>query len=195
MRRVLALLLLTPFLANCSDTPTPAAPSGAAFSTADAPAEETWPVEENWYNPGGVYEIVEEGSIQAVGAPGSPTAREMVFGNPTVGSGYAPGVHDESFHALDRINPGAVVIPVNGTVTFKVNPGHRVGIYLEGTKPEDIQPNPGYFLLYPVNRIFLQPAPVPQFTLRFLVPGKYLVICAVNSHFFAANMWGWVTVK
>lgn len=189
MRRLFALLLLTPLLANCSDAPMPVAPAGAVLSESEVPAEGEWPAEENWWTPGDVL-AEEEMSVQSANTP-----QVMVFGNPDAGTNYPPGQHDQSLHGKDRINPGAAVINAGESVTFQVNPGHRVAIYNEGVKPEDIQGNPGYFLLYPVNRLFLQPTPAPQFTLKFVRPGRYLVICAVNNHFFGANMWGWVIVK
>lgn len=193
MRRVFALLLLTPILASCSDSATPVAPAPAVLSEGAVPTEADWLTDENWFTPGDVLTLAEEEmSVQSANAP---KPKVMVFGNPDAGTNYPPGSHDQSLHAKDRINPGAVVIDAGETVTFQVNPGHRVAIYNEGVKPDDIQPNAGYFLLYPVNRLFLQPTPAPQFTLRFVRPGRYLVICAVNSHFFGANMWGWVIVR
>src|SRR5688572_1007042 len=107
MRRIFALLLVTPLLANCSDSVTPMAPSGPLLSTGDAPTEEAWLTDENWFTQGDVLQLVEEeGSVQAVGAPGAPTSAVMVFGNPDVGTAYLPGQHDQSLHARDRINPG-----------------------------------------------------------------------------------------
>jgi hypothetical protein len=202
MRRFFTLFLVTPLLASCSDSVTPMAPSSAVHSAGDVrlagdvATEENWLTEENWFTPGGAFELVEEeGSMQAVGAPGAPASRVMVFGNPDAGTDYPVAVHDKSYHGKDRINPGAVVVPVGGTVTFQIYPGHRVAIYAEGVKPEDIKPSPGYYLSYPVNRLYLQPAPTSKLTLKVLQPGRYLVICAVNTHFFQANMWGWLIVE
>ena len=190
MRRFFTFLLVTPLLASCADSVTPMAPSGAVHLAADVPTEE------NWFTPGGVFALAEEEiAVQAVGAPGAPASRVMVFGNPAAGTDYPPAVHDKSYHGKDRIIPGTVVVPVGGTVTFQIYPGHRVAIYAEGVKPEDIKPSPGYYLSYPVNRLYLQPAPTPKFALKVLKPGKYLVICAVNPHFFQANMWGWLIVE
>jgi hypothetical protein len=193
MRRVFALLLLAPFLASCADSATPVAPAGAVLSEGDVPTEVEWPAEENWFTPGDAFVLAEgEMSVQSAPAPGAV----MVFGNPDAGTSYPPGAHDASFHGRDRIIPGAVVVEVGEPITFQVKPGHRVGIYKDGVKPEDISPNnPGPFVLDPVNRLFLQPSPVPLFIGYFVRPGKYLVICAVKNHFFGANMWGWVIVR
>lgn len=195
MRRVFAsLLLLTPLLVNCSDSAMPVAPAGAVLSEGDVPTEGEWSTDENWFTPGGAF-VLAEGEMSAQSANG-PQPAVMVLGNPDAGTPYPPGTHDQSLHARDRMIPGTVVLDVGQPVTFKVNPGHRVGIYKDGVKPEDISPNnPGPFVLDPVNRLFLQPAPVPQFTGFFVRPGKYLVICAVKNHFFGANMWGWVIVR
>jgi plastocyanin len=190
MRRVFAILLVTPLLANCSDSATPLAPPGARLEIEESGPGE-WPSVEQSLE-GSPLQLVEESPLQ--GAPGA--GEVMVFGNPDAGSSFSPpGSHDQSLHARDRIIPGTVVIDSGQTVTFQVNPGHRVGIYDDGMRPEDILPNPGPFVLYPVNRLFLQPTPVPQFTLKFTRPGKYLVICAISNHFFGANMWGWVIVR
>jgi plastocyanin len=128
-------------------------------------------------------------------APGTGTLME--FGNPGVGTPYPPGAHDASFHGRDRVIPGTVVIDAGQVVTFRVYPSHRVAIYAPGKRPEDVNVNffPGPFLLDPVGRIALQAAPVPVIGFKFNVPGRYLVICAVKSHFALANMYGWVIVR
>lgn len=192
MRRVFALLLLTPLLASCVDSATPVAPAGAVLSEGDVPTEGEWPAEENWWTPGDVLSLPEE-EISAQGAPA--TGALMTFGNPDAGTNYPPGSHDASFHGKDRVIPGTVVIDAGQTVTFRVFPGHRVAIYKDGVRPGDITANnPGPFVLYSKNRLALQAAPGnPVF--RFNVPGRYLVICAVKSHFFIANMYGWVIVR
>jgi plastocyanin len=205
LRRIFALLLVTPLLANCSDSGMPVAPEGAVL-TQDAvptegavPTEVVWPTEENWWTPGDV--LAMEGNPfanEASPLQGAPTSGEvMVFGNPDAGQIFPgpPGSHDASWHGRDRIIPGTVVINAGQTVTFQVIFGHRVAIYNDGMRPADIQPTPGPLLLYPVNRLFLQPFPTPQFTLTFVRPGKYLVVCAINAHFYDANMWGWVIVR
>jgi plastocyanin len=193
MRRIFALLLLTPFLANCSDSATPVAAPGAVLSEGAAATEEAWPVEENWWTPGDVLTLGSEGEITAQGAPG--TGALMVFGNPDAGTPYPPGQHDASFHGKDRVIPGTVVIDAGQGVMFGVYASHRVAIYKDGVRPEDITANnPGPFVLDPNNRLALQASPGnPVF--YFHKPGRYLVICAVKTHFFNANMYGWVIVR
>lgn len=203
MRRVFAVLLLTPFLANCADSATPVAPAGAMHMEGAHPEE--WPAEENWFTAGGVLELLEDqASIQSAGAQElgatAQAANEpavMQFGREGLGTDFpgAPGTHDASFHARDKINPGSVTINAGETVTFKVAFGHRVAIYDDGVQPQDIQPNPGPLLLYAPGRLFLQPAPTPQFTLKFVRPGKYLVLCAISMHFFEGRQWAWIHVK
>jgi plastocyanin len=201
MRRIFALLLLTPLLANCADSATPvaSAPAGAVLSEGDVPtepdAEGEWFTEENWWTPGDALALAEEEmSVQAVGSPGAPAAVTMVLGNPDAGTSYPAAHHDGSFHSRDRMIPGTVSIPVGGTVKFEVLPGHRMAIYDDGVMPADI-PNigTGVGINYPVKRLFLQLNPLYP-TIKFTRPGKYLVICVVKSHFFNANMWGWVVV-
>ncbi|HEX2208175.1 MAG TPA: hypothetical protein VHG93_10875 [Longimicrobium sp.] len=165
MRRVFALLLVTPLLANCSDSATAVAPSGAVVAHGESPLQS------------------------------AHSSAVMVFGNPKAGTNYPPGSHDQSLHGKDRIIPGTVVISAGETVTFQVNPGHRVAVYDDGTRPEDIKANPGPFVLDPTNRLALQPAPTPTYTFTFTEPGRYLVICAISRHFFVANMYGWVIVR
>jgi plastocyanin len=196
LRRIFALLLVTPLLANCADSATPVAPAGAVLSEGDVSTEVEWIPEENSLMPGDVFSLTEEGmSLLSVGATSAEPA-VMVLGNPEAGTSYPPGAHDQSYHGRDRMIPGALSVAVGQPVTFVVKPGHRVAIYRDGVKPDDISPNnPGPFVLDPVRRLFLQGAPVPQFTGTFNAPGKYLVICAIKTHFFNANMWAWVIVK
>jgi plastocyanin len=199
MRRVFALLVLTPLLANCADSATPAtpvAPAGAVLSEGAVPTEE-WPADgdlptvDGWLTS---EDVLAQDEVSAMGAPGS--GEEMAFGNPDAGTNYPPGTHDASFHGKDRVIPGTVVIDAGQRVTFRVYPGHRVAIYKDGVRPEDISPNnPGPFVLDPTNRIALQAAPVPSIFWTFNQPGRYLVICAVKNHFFIANMYGWVIVR
>ena len=165
MRRILALLLVTPLLANCSDSATPVAPRGAVLTNEESPLQ------------------------------GPSSSAVMVFGNPDAGTDYPPQVHDESLHGKDRVIPGTVVIAAGGTVNFQVYPGHRVAVYDDGVRPEDITVGTGPFVLDPVNRLALQPAPTPTYSYTFTEPGRYLVICAARRHFVVANMWGWVIVK
>jgi len=163
MRRIFAVLLLTPLLANCSDSVTPIAPSGRVLAS--------------------------EGSLQS--AP-SPTV--MVFGNPDAGTDYPAGSHDQSLHGKDRVIPGTVVISAGEKVNFQVHRGHRVAIYNDGTRPEDIKVGSGPTVADPTNRLGVQPAP-NTYSYTFTKPGRYLVICVVTRHFVVANMYGWVIVR
>ncbi|HEY0022721.1 MAG TPA: hypothetical protein VGB24_07410 [Longimicrobium sp.] len=202
MRRILALLLVTPLLANCSpDSAAPLAASGAVHSEGDVSTEESWPAEENWFTPEDVLALVEDGetsdvmSTQSVGTTAAPApGAVMRLGNAETGSPY-PNSHDGSWHANDRMNPGTVVMNAGEIVTFNIVFGHRLAIYNDGVQPKDILPTPGALLLYPKGRLFLQAAPNPTIKLKFLKPGKYLVVCAINKHFFEAQMWGWLIVK
>jgi plastocyanin len=181
LRRILALLLVTPLLANCADSPTPLTPPEALHSNEVTPEEAEWMVQQ-------------EEDVSTQGAPNSSAV--MALGNPDVGTGYSPGSgHDASWHANDRMRPGTVVIDAGESVTFQVYPGHRVAIYDDGTRPQDIVPNPGPFVLDPVNRLAIQGAPTPTYSYTFNEPGRYLVICAIARHFFEANMYGWVIVR
>ncbi|WP_420127067.1 hypothetical protein [Longimicrobium sp.] len=197
MRRAFALLLLTPFLANCADSVTSAAPAGAVLSEGAVATEETWPVEEGlpvvegWLT---TEEVAAQDEMSVMAAPESDAF--MIFGHPQVGTNYPPGAHDQSFHGKDRIIAQTVVIDAGQKVIFQVYPGHRVGIYKPGVRPEDILlGNPGPFVLDATNRIALQSQPTPQLSWKFNTPGRYLVICAIKSHFVNANMYGWVIVR
>ncbi|HST59731.1 MAG TPA: hypothetical protein VLK84_13600 [Longimicrobium sp.] len=157
------------------------------------PTEVSWPAEENWWTPGDV--LAEEEGMSAMNVNASAPAT-MVLGNPEAGTSYPPGQHDQSLHGRDRMIPGTVVIDAGEVVTFDIKFGHRLAIYADGMKADDVlNNNPGPFVLYPVNRLYLQPLPQPVVKLRFLKPGKYLVVCAIKTHFYGANMWGWVVVR
>ena len=201
MRRIFALLLVAPFLASCSDPATPVAPPGAALSLAESPLQsppspgwetgsplDAWTPEE-WLAQQEL--LLQESPLQ--GGPG--IGEFMEFGNPEAGTPYPPQVHDQSLHGKDRVIPGTVVIDAGHKVTFRVYPGHRVAIYKDGTRPEDITVGPGPFVLDPTNRIALQSAPVPTLAYPFLQPGRYLVICAATRHFVVAKMYGWIIVR
>jgi hypothetical protein len=194
MRRFFAFLLVTPFLASCSDAVTPVAPSAAKFTVEESPLG-AWdsPFGEStgadWeYSPGEA--PTDEVTLQSAPSTGAV----MTLGNPDIGSPFPPG-HDASFHANDKVFPGTVVVDVNQPVTFHVNPGHRVAIYKPGTRPEDIVVGPGPFVLDGTNRLALQAAPVPVISIAIHKPGTYLVICAVTAHFVNANMYGWIHVR
>lgn len=202
MRRILALLLVTPLLANCSESATPLTPSGRTNPLAQSPRADVsteFPLEAGWTDSALDNWTLEDWTAQPFGdaqiqsAPGA-TDVTMFFGNPKTGTDYPPG-HDASFHARDNIIPGSVAIDVGQKLTFVVFPGHRVAIYKPGTRPQDIAVGPGPFVLDPTNRLALQAAPVPQLSITFHQPGKYLVICAVTRHFVDAKMYGWVHVR
>ncbi len=193
MRRVFALLLITPLLASCADSVTQVAPPGAALAneelvTDGSATEESW-TEESWVQ--AQLSQQEESSLMSM-----PSSAVMDLGNPGTGSDFPPNaLHDQSAHARDRMNPGTVVIPAGGTVTFRVLPGHRVAVYNPGKRPEDVVTGPGNFVLDATNRLFLQGAPTPTVTRTFTQPGRYLVICAITRHFVVFNMYGWVIVQ
>ncbi len=196
MRRVFPLLLLlaTPLLVNCSDSATAVAPAGAVLSEGDAPTEADWGTEENWWTPGDALEFPEE--EMSAQSSNASTKHVMTMGNPTVGSPQPGNFHDESSHANNRIIPGTVVIDAGETVTFTGTFSHRIAIYNNGVKPDDIlNLNPGVFVLYPVGRLYLQPNTANKVTLKFVRPGRFLVICAIKNHFFNYNMYGWVIVR
>jgi plastocyanin len=200
MRRIFALLLVTPLLANCSDTATPATPSDAVATLEESSIEEYGPLEGEtpvggWLLADGepAADEVMADEVTAMGAPA--TGAVMVFGNPDAGSNFPPATHDASLHAKWGIVPGTVVIDRGQKVTFNVNPGHRVGIYKPGTGPKDINVGTGNFILDATNRLALQAAPQPTISLTFHNPGRYLVICAVRRHFVLANQYGWVIVR
>lgn len=200
MRRVfpLFLLLAAPLLVNCSDSAMPVAPAGAVLSEGDmptdAPTEADWATEENWWTPGGAIELPEE-EMSAMGSNAS-VKNVVTMGNPTVGTAFPGNFHDESSNANDKIIPHAMVIDAGENVTFTGTFAHRLAIYNDGVRPEDIlNLNPGVFVLYPVGRLFLQPNTANQVTLKFVRPGKYLVICAIKNHFFNYNMYSWLIVR
>jgi hypothetical protein len=199
MRRIFALLLLTPLLANCADSATPvaSAPAGAVLSEGDVPTEPdtegAWFTDESWWTPGDALAFAEE-EMSALNVNAS-AENVMTLGNPEAGSEFQTGVHDDSFHARDRMIPGTVVINAGEVVTFNVLFGHRMAIYTPGTRPEDIPfTGTGVGINYPVGRLFLQPNPLNP-KLKFVTPGRYLVICVIKTHFFLGNMYGWVIVQ
>jgi plastocyanin len=198
MRRVfpLFLLTLTPFLANCADSATPVAPAGALHSeehvaTAEHELTEAdWLTDQNWWTPNDAIVLAEaeaDVSMQATAA-GEPVV--MTFGRRDPDPDAPTGLYRR------MIRPHAVHIPVGGKVTFKGIVAHRVAIYDNGMKPQDIpDANPGNIILYPVNRLFLQPAAAPEgITLTFTKQGNYLVLCAVKRHFFEEKQWAWIHV-
>jgi plastocyanin len=195
MRRFFTLLLVPPLLASCSDSVTPVAPSGPVHTLeVSPPAAWTESSLDDWTLDDWTLAGAQPEASPLQGAPGAGVLME--FGNPEAGSNFPPGAHDASYHGRDRVIPGTVVVDAGQPVTFRVYPGHRVAIYKPGVRPEDILGNnPGPFVLDQTNRLALQAAPVPVISWTFAQPGRYLVICAVKSHFFVANMYGWVIVR
>jgi plastocyanin len=180
LRRILALLLVTPLLANCSDSPTPLI-TPDSHQSHEAMLEEIWAPQH------------EAGPVVAQSAQN--TGAVVQFGRPELGTSYPAGTHDDSYHARWKLRPGTVTIDAGESVTFNVPRGHRVGIYDDGTQPEDIVRPAGFVINDPNNRLALQPTPDPTYTYTFTEPGRYLVICVVASHFFDGKMYGWVIVR
>jgi plastocyanin len=138
------------------------------------------------------------------------------FGNDTVGSGFpTPLGHDQSGHARDNLIPRTVVIDKGGTVTFEMGgPVHQVGIYADGTKPEDVvragavhkappcpQAPPAVYITGAGDPNFIAVAGQPRCSggaatqsYTFNTPGTYLVICMFIPH-LDLGMYGWVEVR
>lgn len=150
-----------------------------------------------------------------LGVPGAPTSAVVRFGNNSVGTTEFGPVHPSS-HARDNIIPSTVVIPAGGSVTFMVQPPHRVAIYEAGTALADIRlipevtlvshmgpPGPpvipDFYIDEPDGRIFIEPLPAfaPEHSVEYTFPepGRYLVICGVAPHFTEFNMYAWVEVR
>ncbi len=126
---------------------------------------------------------------------GPPSTATMLFGRPDLGSGCNfPCVDDASFHAVDKVQPGAVVISKGGTVYFDVEGFHQVAIYEPGIAPADIEVQAFPFVNDPEGLIFTGGL-LADVSYTFNQPGKYLVICNIAPHFEEAQMWGWVHVK
>lgn len=163
-------------------------------------------------------EAAEEAS--AMNHPSSPavsqghtgTGSAMVrFGHHEAGSPFPPAVHDESFHAKDKIVPRNVTIDRGGSVTFRIGPFHQVAVFEPGTRPEDIDasqttshpilPPPLEVITYDDGQVVRSPGPSGshlQWTTpggTFDEPGRYLMICTTNLHFLEADMYGWITVR
>lgn len=134
----------------------------------------------------------------AIGVAALPDSATMQFGRDK-GTDCSPPTcdDDQSFHADDKIVPGAVTIAAGGTVNFDVQGFHQVAIYAPGKKPKDVQVDETAFPFVndPAGRLFLSAPPTADAEFTFDEPGKYLVICNVAPHFEVAQMWGWVQVK
>ena len=122
----------------------------------------------------------------------------MLFGRPTQGTGCDfPCTDDRSFHAKDRVIPGAIAVSAGTNVNFDVEGFHQVAIYEVGVKPKDIEPVAADFpMVNDANdRLFLSAGPFLDASFEFNEPGKYLVICNITPHFEESQMWGWVNVR
>ncbi len=146
------------------------------------------------------------------GQGGTGTSSAVVqFGDHEAGSPFPPAVHDESFHAKDKIVPRTVTIDPGGEVRFEIGPEHQVAIFEPGTTPEDIDatetvedphlPGPLERIVFDEGRVALSPGPSGAHTAwttpsgTFDAPGRYLMICTTNLHFLDANMYGWIEVR
>ena len=150
------------------------------------------------------------GGSLAAGAS-SPLSATVRFGNDSVGSPFPPpSGHDQSGHGRDNLIPRTAVIDQGGTVTFVMGgPIHQVGIYKDGTRPQDVllagatiggcPPVPYITGAADPNLVAIVGQPPcgggafsVQYT--FNTPGRYLVICTFIPH-FNVGMYGWVEVR
>lgn len=147
------------------------------------------------------------------GQGGSGTASAVVnFGDHEAGSPFPPAVHDESFHAKDKIVPKSVVIERGGEVRFEIGALHQVAIYEPGTEPGDIDATetvsdpvfsgtPLERIVYDEGRVALSPGPSTGHATWIAPPGTfdetgtYLMICTTDLHFLESNMYGWIRVR
>ncbi|PYM89340.1 MAG: hypothetical protein DME04_26590 [Candidatus Rokuibacteriota bacterium] len=114
--------------------------------------------------------------------------------------------------------PREVKITAGGAVNFIISGFHEPTIYDDGTQPGDINTSllepgsvPPGLIADPNRRIFrgidprkqpVLPNTVPARqmnqdrveSVRFLKPGRYLVICAIQPHFVNDGMFGFVKV-
>jgi plastocyanin len=134
----------------------------------------------------------------AAGVVAALPDKTVQFGRLSQGSGCLPPgcTKDKSFHALDRMVPGAVSIKAGETVLFDVDGFHQVAIYKPGKTHKDVVVDESAFPFVndPSDRVALG-IPLADFSYKFSEKGKYLVICNVAPHFEEAQMWGWVNVK
>lgn len=144
------------------------------------------------------------------GGTGSSSA-VVLFGDHAAGSPFPPAVHDQSFHAKDKIVPRTVVLDQGGEVRFEIGPEHQVAIFEPGTRPKDVDatetvedpelPDPLERIVYDEGRVALSPGPTAEHTTwttpggTFAQPGRCLMICTTNLHFLDADMYGWIEVR
>ena len=135
-------------------------------------------------------------------AVSADTNASMQFGRSDLGTGCSPApptfcLDDQSFHSVDKIEPGSVKIAAGDAVDFLMDGFHQVAIYEAGTKKKDIDVDLTAFpFVNDSNNLILLGVPtVDETNVVFAEPGKYLVICNIAPHFVEAQMWGWVIVK
>ena len=119
---------------------------------------------------------------------------------PNVSSGTANG---------HQVIPYQATIKPGGAVAFVIAGLHQVIVYGPDVEPGQInasltRPTTGTplgtpLINDPVNRVFsgVDPSLYPRDrveTVQFLSPGRYLVICGVQSH-FVNGMFGWIRVR
>ncbi len=104
--------------------------------------------------------------------------------------------------------PNEPTIKAGGAISFAISGLHNVQIFAPGTKPEDINSGltipmtgpPGLPIINdPTGRVYrgLDPSLLPEDrveSVRFLSPGRYLVVCGFLFH-FQDNMFGYVNVR
>lgn len=115
--------------------------------------------------------------------------------------------------------PNQVKIKAGGSVNFIISGFHQILVYDDGTQPGDFNAGTTHtvppqqqqmpeLIDEPIDRIYrgLDPSQQPLYrgvntfvqdrveVVQFPNPGTYLVICAVHSHFFNDDMFGFVRV-
>lgn len=145
--------------------------------------------------------------LAAVRASRHATTATVTFGRNDLGTDFfPPGSHDQSLHAKFAIRPRTTVIAAGGTVTFEIQPLHKIAIYQPGIAPADIDVGSVEFVTgFPppiinsaAGRIARGPLVLgtpADFDWTFTAPGRYLVICEVLPHFAAGQMYAWIEVK
>lgn len=135
------------------------------------------------------------------------TTAVVTFGRNDLGTDFfPPGSHDQSLHAKFAIRPRTTVIATGGTVTFQVQPLHKIAIYQPGIGPDDIDVAsvefvagfPAPIINSAAGRIVRGPLVLgtpADFDWTFTAPGRYLVICEVLPHFAVGKMYAWIEVK
>jgi plastocyanin len=128
------------------------------------------------------------------------------FDNPAGPGGNPPGGPNDRTKNHHVLTPFNAQIKPGGAVCFVISGFHQPTIYQPGTRPEDINPNLVVagsvppLIDDPNGRVFrgVDPRTVAQDrteNVTLYEPGMYLVICAVQPHFVADNMHGYITVQ